>query len=73
MRLTNILQGDYTQSRSYYQIRLPIDLEPMIPDNDPVRLLNACVEGMDLSELYKTYQLYEVLIVFSGLGSRFPF
>ena len=27
----------------------------MIPDNDPVRLLNACVEGMDLSELYKTY------------------
>ena len=29
----------------------------MIPDNDPVRLLNACVEGMDLSELYKTYTL----------------
>ena len=55
MRLTKILQGDYTLSRSYYQIRLPIDLEPMIPDNDPVRLLNACVEGMDLSELYKTY------------------
>ena len=27
----------------------------MIPNNDPVRLLNACVEGMDLSELYKTY------------------
>ena len=27
----------------------------MIPDNDPVRLLNACVEGMELSELYKTY------------------
>ena len=27
----------------------------MIPDNDPVRLLNACVEGMDLSELYQTY------------------
>lgn len=27
----------------------------MIPDNDPVLLLNACVEGMDLSELYKTY------------------
>ena len=27
----------------------------MIPNNDPVRLLNACVEGMDLSELYQTY------------------
>ena len=55
MRLTKILQGDYTLSRSYYQIKLPIDLEPMIPNNDPVRLLNACVEGMDLSELYQTY------------------
>ena len=55
MPLTKILQGDYTLSRSYYQIKLPIDLEPMIPNNDPVRLLNACVEGMDLSELYQTY------------------
>ena len=27
----------------------------MIPNNDPVRLLNACVEGMDLSELYQPY------------------
>ena len=39
MPLTKILLGDYTQSRSYYQIRLPIDLEPMILDNAPVRLL----------------------------------
>ena len=30
-------------------------MEAMIPDNDPVRLLSAFVEGMDLSELYKTY------------------
>ena len=27
----------------------------MNAENDPVRLLNACVEGMDLSELYQTY------------------
>ena len=27
----------------------------MIPADDPVRLLSACVEGMDLSELYATY------------------
>ena len=27
----------------------------MIPADDPVRLLSACVEGMDLSELYDTY------------------
>ena len=55
MRLLNILQGDYTLSRNYYQIKLPIDLEPMIPADDPVRLLSACVEGMDLSELNATY------------------
>ena len=30
-------------------------MEPMIPANDPVRLLSAFVEGMDLSELYQTY------------------
>ena len=55
MPLQNILQGDYTLSNSYFQIKLPIDLEPMIPADDPVRLLSACVEGMDLSELYETY------------------
>ena len=54
MPLQDILQGDYTLSNSYFQIKLPIDLEPMIPADDPVRLLSACVEGMDLSELYET-------------------
>ena len=30
-------------------------MEIVIPADDPVRLLSAFVEGMDLSELYKTY------------------
>ena len=30
-------------------------METMIPADDPVRLLSAFVEGMDLSELYATY------------------
>ena len=30
-------------------------METRIPADDPVRLLSAFVEGMDLSELYKTY------------------
>lgn len=30
-------------------------MELMIPADDPVRLLSAFVEGMDLSELYETY------------------
>jgi transposase len=49
------LQPDYTAYRGYYQIKLPLSMETMIPADDPVRLLSAFVEGMDLSELYATY------------------
>ena len=55
MRLTKIKQGDYTASSLNYQIKLPLNLEISIPSDDPVRLLSAFVEEMDLSELYKTY------------------
>jgi len=50
-----ILQPDYTTLRRFYQIKLPLEMETMIPADDPVRLLSAFVEGMDLSELYATY------------------
>lgn len=50
-----ILQPDYTTFRVNYQIKLPMEMEIMIPADDPVRLLSAFVEGMDLSELYATY------------------
>ena len=55
MRLTQILQKDYTTSSLYYQIKLPLDVEIMIPADDPVRLLSAFVEGMELSDLYASY------------------
>ena len=55
MNKNKILQKDYTLSSLYYQIKLPLDLEILIPANDPVRLLSAFVEGMELSDLYKTY------------------
>lgn len=55
MLLNQILQKDYTLSSLYYQIKLPLDLEILIPADDPVRLLSAFVEGMELRDLYKTY------------------
>ena len=55
MRTPLHLQSDYTAYRGYYQIKLPLETEIMIPADDPVRLLSAFVEGMDLSELYATY------------------
>ena len=55
MRTPLHLQPDYTAFQGYYQIKLPLEMETMIPADDPVRLLSAFVEGMDLSELYATY------------------
>ena len=56
MRLNKLLQKDYTTSSLYYQIKLPLDVEILIPADDPVRLLSAFVEGMELSDLYQTYK-----------------
>ena len=55
MRLNKILQGDYTVSSLYHQIKLPLDIEISIPYDDPVRLVSAFVEEMNLSDLYETY------------------
>ena len=55
MRTPLLLQPDYTVYRGYYQIKLPLEMDAMIPADDSVRLLSAFVEGMDLSELYATY------------------
>jgi len=45
------MQRDYTSFSLDYQIKLPLDLEISIPSDDPVRLVSAFVEEMDLSEL----------------------
>ena len=55
MLLNNILHGDYTGISVYHQLKLPLDIEISIPSDDPVRLLSAFVEGMNLSDLYSTY------------------
>ena len=55
MLLNKIIQRNYTSFSLYYQIKLPLDLEISIPSDDPVRLVSAFVEEMDLSELYRTY------------------
>ena len=55
MPLNNLLHGDYTISSMFHQIKLPLDIEISIPSDDPVRLLSAFVEEMDLSDLYATY------------------
>ena len=52
----NISQKNYSLNRSGYQLKLPLNLEIMIPENDSVRLLSQFVEAMDLTDLYSTYK-----------------
>ena len=55
MHKTKIIQKDYSLSSMNYQLKLPFDIECIIPDNDSVRLLNQFVDDMHLTELYSTY------------------
>lgn len=51
-----ILQKNYTLNQSEYQLKLPLELETIIPENDSVRLLSQFVEEMNLTDLYSTYE-----------------
>ena len=50
------LQKDYTQNAEGYQLKLPLNIETIIPEDDSVRLLSQFVEAMDLTDLYSTYE-----------------
>lgn len=49
-------QLDYTAFGAAYQLRLPLDIEIMIPKNDPVRLIDAVISCLDLSCLTYTFE-----------------
>src|SRR5574344_43168 len=55
MQTQNILHKNYTLAQSFYQLKLPLNIDYIIPDNDSVRLLSQFVEEMDLSDLFTTY------------------
>lgn len=55
MQIHNLTQKDYTILGGFYQLKLPLNIEYIIPKDDSVRLLSQVVEEMDLTELYKTY------------------
>ena len=50
------LQKNYTLNTEGYQLKLPLNIETIIPEDDSVRLLSQFVEAMDLTDLYSTYQ-----------------
>jgi transposase len=50
------LQKNYSLNQSGYQLKLPLNIETIIPEDDSVRLLSQFVEAMDLTGLYSTYE-----------------
>lgn len=56
MRKPISLHKNYTLNEEGYQLKLPFNLETMIPEDDSVRLLSQFVEAMDLTDLYSTYE-----------------
>lgn len=50
------LHKNYTLESCGYQVKLPLNLEAVIPEDDSVRLLSQFVEAMDLTDLYSTYE-----------------
>ena len=55
MRTNNILHKNYTLNQSGYQLKLPLNINCIIPEDDSIRLLSQFVEAMDLTDLYSTY------------------
>lgn len=56
MTLNNFTQKDYTLLQDYYQLKIPLNIDAIIPENDSVRLLSQFIEEMNVSELYATYK-----------------
>lgn len=56
MRTPILLHKNYTLNEEGYQLKLPLNLETIIPADDFVRLLGQFVEAMDLTDLYSTYE-----------------
>jgi transposase len=52
------LQKNYTNLGGFFQLKLPLNIDCMIPDHDSVRLLSQFVEEMNLTDLYSTYSRF---------------
>ena len=55
MRKPIFLHKNYTLNEGGYQLKLPLNLETIIPEDDSVRLLSQFVEGMDLTCILPKY------------------
>ena len=52
---TKNTQVEYTAYGTEYQVCLPLNIEKIIPSDEPVRLLSAVLEELDYRKLAATY------------------
>ena len=58
MQINNLTHRNYTAFGNVYQLKLPLNIECIIPHDDSVRLLGQIVEEMDLTEIYQSYSRF---------------
>ena len=58
MKTTLQLQPNYSANENGYQLWIPLDCSIRIPEDDPVRLLNAVAERMDYRAIEAAYSRY---------------
>lgn len=52
-------QENHTSVQHFYQVKLPLELDTLIPPNDSVRLLLDTVERMDMRQVIQSYSHIE--------------
>lgn len=55
MLKTNYTNKNYTMNSNVYQLKLPLELEGLVPEDDSVRLLSQILEELDYTKLYQGY------------------
>ena len=55
MLLNNYTNKNYTENSNIYQLKLPLELDGLIPEDDSVRLLSQILEDLDYTKLYQAY------------------
>ena len=55
MRINNYTNKNYTLNSNVYQLKLPLELDGLVPEDDSVRLLSQVLEELDYTKLYQAY------------------
>lgn len=55
MQKTKLTCKNYTELNGFYQLKLPLEFEMLIPSDDSVRLHSHLLEGLDYTKLYQAY------------------